>query len=214
MTGRLSAVVPDQVMEELIAKSKAGKAERQMQKEEDLTATDILDASFEGLLQAGQLTALMKVKGARHDRQAAQNAQPQDDGDAEFDRMRRELAFESRAKVMPKSLLGEIRIAEGCGHDIEWHACAWQHSCMISANCQLLLKLMFIMAQESALERITAVHPIDVGMPSGTQDCDQVITFTGQCLSSSLAYYSRPTLQMQSWISVCRSATGQRQLRS
>lgn len=93
-----------QVMEELIAKSKAGKAARQMQKEEDLTATDVLDASFQSLLQAGDLSALMKEKGARHDRraaQAAQNAQGQDDGDAEFDRVRRELAFESRARVRP-----------------------------------------------------------------------------------------------------------------
>ena len=45
----------------------------------------------------------MKEKGARHDRKAAQAAQAaqDDDGDAEFDRMRRELAFESRAKVRP-----------------------------------------------------------------------------------------------------------------
>lgn len=87
-------------MEEVIAKSKAAKAARQMQKEEDLTATDILDASFASLLQTGALTPLMKEKGARHDRKAAQaDRAAQDEGDAEFDRMRRELAFESRAKV-------------------------------------------------------------------------------------------------------------------
>ena len=87
-------------MEELIAKSKAGKAAKQMQKEEDLTATDILDASFQSLLQAGDLSALLREKGSKHDRKAAQAAQAaQDDGDAEFDRTRRELAFESRAKV-------------------------------------------------------------------------------------------------------------------
>lgn len=84
-------------MEEVIAKSKAAKAARQMQKEEDLTATDILDASFASLLQTGALVPLMKEKGARHDRNAAQTVQ--DEGDAEFDRMRRELAFETRAKV-------------------------------------------------------------------------------------------------------------------
>ena len=94
-----------QVMEELIAKSKAGKAARQMQKEEDLTATDVLDASFQSLLQAGDLSALMKEKGARHDCGAAQNAQAQDNGDAEFDRVRRELAFESRARVSLMFLL-------------------------------------------------------------------------------------------------------------
>ena len=86
-----------QVMEEVIAKSKAAKAARQMLKEEDLTATDILDASFTSLLQTGALVPLMKEKGARHDRNAAQTVQ--DEGDAEFDRMRRELGFESRAKV-------------------------------------------------------------------------------------------------------------------
>ncbi len=85
------------VMEEVIAKSKAGKAARQMQKEEDLTATDALDASFASLLQNGALAPLMKEKGARHDRRAARAAQ--DEGDEAFDRMRRELAFESRAKV-------------------------------------------------------------------------------------------------------------------
>ena len=165
MTGRLSAVVCVQVMEELIAKSKAGKAERQMQKEEDLTATDILDASFEGLLQAGQLTALMKVKGARHDRQAAQKAQPQDDSDAEFDKMRRELAFESRAKVRPKSFLREVGIAEGHGHDMTPHARAWQRSCTILTKLSSFVEVC-IMGQDSALECITAVHPINVGMPS------------------------------------------------
>ena len=87
-------------MAEVIAKSKAAKAARQMQKEEDLTATDILDASFASLLQTGALTPLMKEKGARHDRKAAQaDRAAQDEGDEEFDRMRRELAFESRAKV-------------------------------------------------------------------------------------------------------------------
>ena len=87
-------------MEEVIAKSKAAKAARQIQKEEDLTATDILDASFASLLQTGALMPLMKEKGARHDRKAAQaDRAAQDEGDAEFDKMRRELAFESRAKV-------------------------------------------------------------------------------------------------------------------
>ena len=69
-------------MEELIAKSKAAKAAKAMQKEEDLTATDVLDASFESLLRAGDLSVLMKEK----------------------DRMRRELAFESRAKVQFKTI--------------------------------------------------------------------------------------------------------------
>ena len=58
------------MMEELIAKSKAGKAARQMQKEEDLTATDVLDASFQSLLEAGDLSALLREKGSKHDRKA------------------------------------------------------------------------------------------------------------------------------------------------
>lgn len=86
-------------MEELIAKSKAGKAAKAMQKEADLTATDVLDASFESLLRAGDLSALMKEKGAKHARVGGQASQDPEDEDAEFDRMRRELAFESRAKV-------------------------------------------------------------------------------------------------------------------
>ena len=63
-------------MEELIAKSKAGKAAKAMQKEEDLTATDVLDASFESLLRAGDLSALMKEKGA----QARQSGRPSKPG--------------------------------------------------------------------------------------------------------------------------------------
>ena len=116
-------------MEELIAKSKAGKAARQMQKEEDLTATDVLDASFQSLLQAGGLTALLKEKGTRHDRSAAQKGPPQDAGDAEFDRVRRELAFESRAKVrLPCFLPWETSYLLA-------HACDWSRTSRVRALC-------------------------------------------------------------------------------
>ena len=92
-------------MEELIAKSKAGKAAKAMQKEEDLTATEVLDASFESLLQAGDLSALMKEKGVKHARVGGRAGQDPGDEDAEFDRMRRELAFESRAKVQSEATI-------------------------------------------------------------------------------------------------------------
>ena len=96
-------------MEELIAKSKAAKAAKAMQKEEDFTATDVLDASFESLLRAGDLSALMKEKGAKHARAGGQASQDPGDEDAEFDRMRRELAFESRAKVQPGATMPSPR---------------------------------------------------------------------------------------------------------
>ena len=51
-------------MEELIAKSKAFRAEKMKQREEDLDATEALDEQF-GLLQNDILPRLMKTKGSR-----------------------------------------------------------------------------------------------------------------------------------------------------
>ena len=101
-------------MEELIAKSKAAKAAKAMQKEEDLTATDVLDTSFESLLRAGDLLALLKEKGAKHARASGQASQALGDEDAEFDRMRRELAFESRAKVRSQAIFLSPRPSLSC----------------------------------------------------------------------------------------------------
>lgn len=106
-----------QVMEELIAKSKAGKAAKAMQKEEDLTETDMLDASFQTMLQGGELAALLKEKGSKHEEKKAQAAKAQDDGDAEFDRMRRELAFEARAKVRSTDFCRDVSDDTFCRND-------------------------------------------------------------------------------------------------
>lgn len=54
-----------QVMEEIIAKSKAAKAEKAKQKEADEAALDALDSSFKELVrsQRGGLAALVKAPG-------------------------------------------------------------------------------------------------------------------------------------------------------
>ncbi len=92
--------VVGQVMEELIAKSKAFKAAKSEQRDEDLEATEALDTKLASLLESGCLAGLVKPKGARHDRKAAEkNAPPQHGDDTEFDRFRRELVFEAKGQV-------------------------------------------------------------------------------------------------------------------
>lgn len=54
-----------QVMEEIIAKSKKGKAERQTQREDDLRATEELDATFTDLLQGASLATMLRAKGEK-----------------------------------------------------------------------------------------------------------------------------------------------------
>ena len=54
-----------QVMEELIAKSKSFKAEKQKQRDEDLEETEALDEQFRGLLEGQALLRLMKPKGSK-----------------------------------------------------------------------------------------------------------------------------------------------------
>ncbi|KAK9825822.1 hypothetical protein WJX74_010755 [Apatococcus lobatus] len=84
-----------EVMEEVMAKSKAFKAVKQQQREEDLTATDALDAQFQELLEAGNAGLQFKAPGSRQDRPAPGSIEPQD---AAYDRMRRELVFEAKAQ--------------------------------------------------------------------------------------------------------------------
>ena len=48
-----------QVMEEVMAKSKAARSARQLQRAEDLDATDALDAQFASLVQQGGLEGLV-----------------------------------------------------------------------------------------------------------------------------------------------------------
>lgn len=50
-------------MEEIIAKSKKGKAERQTQRDDDLRATEELDATFTDLLQGASLATMLRAKG-------------------------------------------------------------------------------------------------------------------------------------------------------
>lgn len=50
-----------QVMEEVMAKSKAARSARQLQRAEDLDATDALDAQFAALVQQGGLEGLVRA---------------------------------------------------------------------------------------------------------------------------------------------------------
>jgi nucleolar protein 14 len=52
-------------MDEIIAKSKAAKAQRTQQKEEDVTETERLDSAFKALLGDPALLGLMRKKGAK-----------------------------------------------------------------------------------------------------------------------------------------------------
>ncbi len=83
-----------------MAKSKAFKAAKSQQRDEDLEATEALDTNFTGLLDAGGLAGLVKPKGARHMKKVAdKNVAPPEGDDAEFDRFRRELIFEAKGQV-------------------------------------------------------------------------------------------------------------------
>lgn len=86
-----------------MAKSKAFKAAKQQQREEDFSATDALDAEFKQLLEAGNLGLQFKPSGSRGDKPAPGSLDPQD---VAYDRMRRELIFEAKAQV------------RACGHAI------------------------------------------------------------------------------------------------
>jgi hypothetical protein len=87
-------------MEEVIAKSKAARAAKIQQREEDLHATEALDADLDNLLQCGALAQLFKAKGARNDRAAKRTAAEEQGADEkDYDIVRRELAFEARAQV-------------------------------------------------------------------------------------------------------------------
>lgn len=54
---------PSQVMEEIIAKSKAYKAMKQKQKEDDLEEMDKLDKDYRDLLSTKALASYVKPKG-------------------------------------------------------------------------------------------------------------------------------------------------------
>lgn len=52
-------------MEEIIAKSKAAKAQRAQQKEEDVVETERLDSAFRQLLADPALLGMMRKKGVK-----------------------------------------------------------------------------------------------------------------------------------------------------
>ena len=83
-------------MEEVMAKSKKYKAEKQHQREEDLNETEALDNQFKALIEGRLMAGLLKPKGEK-------GLTPKGKGDdpegAAFDVMRRELVFDAKAKV-------------------------------------------------------------------------------------------------------------------
>lgn len=81
-----------------MAKSKAFKAAKQQQREEDLTQTEALDDSFAALMQGGALAGMLKP-GGRKQREAGAQLQPAETADAAYDRLRRELVYEPKGKV-------------------------------------------------------------------------------------------------------------------
>ena len=98
-------------MEEVMAKSKAFKAAKSQQRDEDLEATEALDTNFTSLVAAGGLAGLVTPTGARDAGKGADTrAAPQEGDDAEFDRFRHELIFEAKGQVRPQDpLTGLLR---------------------------------------------------------------------------------------------------------
>ena len=60
-SGRACARQTQQVMEEVMAKSKAARSARQLQRAEDLDATEALDANFAALVSQGGLEGLVRA---------------------------------------------------------------------------------------------------------------------------------------------------------
>lgn len=88
-------------MEEVMAKSKKFKAEKQQQREEDLNETEALDNQFKALQGARLMTGLLRPKG----KQGLKPGKDTDPLGAAFDVMRRELVFDAKAKVRSVTML-------------------------------------------------------------------------------------------------------------
>ena len=92
-------------MEEVMAKSKKYKAEKQHQREEDLNETEALDNQFKELMEGRFMAGLLRPKGEKG------GVVPKGKGDdpegAAFDVMRRELVFDAKAKVGYRTCLLE-----------------------------------------------------------------------------------------------------------
>ncbi|KAK9802968.1 hypothetical protein WJX73_000915 [Symbiochloris irregularis] len=85
-----------EVMEEVMAKSKAFKAAKQKQREDDFDETDALDSTFTSLMQGGMLSGIIKAKG---DKQPKASSGAASNEDSVYDRLRRELTYEPKGKV-------------------------------------------------------------------------------------------------------------------
>ena len=84
------------VMEEVMAKSKKFKAEKQHQREEDLNETEALDNKFKELLEGRTIAGMTRLKAENG---KAATGKSKDPDEAAFDMMRRELVFDAKAKV-------------------------------------------------------------------------------------------------------------------
>lgn len=100
---RMNWPIVHQVMEEVMAKSKKYKAEKQHQREEDLNETEALDNQFQALMEGRLMAGLLRPKGEKG---GAAKGKGDDPEGAAFDVMRRELAFDAKAKVCIHSVLG------------------------------------------------------------------------------------------------------------
>ena len=99
---RIDRAVVRQVMEEVMAKSKKYKAEKQHQREEDLNETEALDNQFKALMEGRLMAGLLRPKGEKG---AAPKGKGNDPEGAAFDFMRRELVFDAKAKVCAHIML-------------------------------------------------------------------------------------------------------------
>ena len=92
-----------EVMEEIIAKSRAFKAQRQKQKEEDVEEMAKLDSEYKDLLHSQALSQFIKPKGyGKENKLKADNKQDQD-----YDVAARELAFEAKGAAVDRTLAPE-----------------------------------------------------------------------------------------------------------
>ncbi|DBA84060.1 TPA: hypothetical protein ACH3X1_006541 [Trebouxia sp. C0004] len=98
-----------EVMEEVMAKSKKFKAEKQHQREEDLNETEALDKRFKEVMQGRIMAGMVRPKGEKGN---AVKGRSQDPEGAAFDVMRRELVFDAKAKVGEKTKTVEELAAE------------------------------------------------------------------------------------------------------
>lgn len=116
-------------MEEIIAKSKAFKAAKQMQREDDLAATEKLDAAFHDLMEGDALRRLVRPKGTKPlptaaapvaGASAADAAAAAADAaaDKQYDVLRRELVFERKAVPGERTRTAE-ELAEAEGRRLE-----------------------------------------------------------------------------------------------